>query len=433
MSATSRTAAIRQLAQSDETAATAALAALFVDLFGLEATGVSINRDQYSLNSLNGFFAAGGSDYFFKFHQEDGEEAMTGEYYRADILDRAGLPVDMPVFVSNLPGEQVLVYRRRSDPRFSDVLRELDLAAIEGRRNVAGEAAAVTAERGLDNAVAEVYLDTLHPVTVDEAAAEPIHRLFHDRLVDMPGRRFPGGRLAGFYVGRDFRLPGVTLGWDELSRRTIVVNGRPYARGIGELFEAAGRRLQPQLLGDAGGVVAHGDAHNANVWYGKGTDGPVLSFYDPAFAGEHVPSLIAEVKATFHNVFAHPLWLYDPAEATSRFSATARFGTDTLDIDTDWSLTPVRQALLDAKAVLVWKPLLASLAERGMLPADWREVIRLALFLCPTLVMNLRAGASTHTEVSSAIALSVAVMVGSAPVDGEDVMTAFLDRIDPAG
>lgn len=431
MTAASRTAVIRRLAVSDEAAAAAALTALFADLFGLTAEGVAINRDQYSLNSLNGFLAADGADYFFKFHQEDGEEAMTGEYYRADILARAGLPVDMPVFVSNLPGEQVLIYRRRADPRFSDVLRALDIAAIEGRRDAAGEAAAVTAESGLNRAVADVYLDTLHPVTADEAAAEPIHRLFHDRLVDMPGRRFPGGRLAGFYVGKEFRLPGLTLSWDELSQRSIVVNGRRYARTIGELFEAAGRRLQPGLLGDAGGVVAHGDAHNANVWYGRGADGPALSFYDPAFAGEHVPALIAEVKATFHNVFAHPLWLYDPAEATSRFTAAARLGTDMLEIDTDWSLTPVRQALLDAKADLVWKPLLARLAGRGLLPADWREVIRLALFLCPTLVMNLRAGASTHTEVSSAIALTVAVLVGSAPVAGEDVMTAFLDRIAP--
>ena len=128
MTAPSRTAEIRRLAASDESAAEAALAALFADLFGLAAVGVAINRDQYSLNSLNGFFSAGGADYFFKFHQEDGEEAMTGEYYRADILARAGLPVDMPVFVSNLPGEQVLVYRRRSDPRFSDVLRALDIA-----------------------------------------------------------------------------------------------------------------------------------------------------------------------------------------------------------------------------------------------------------------------------------------------------------------
>lgn len=427
----SRTADIRRLAAHDEGAATAELTKLFADLFGLAAEGVAINRDQYSLNSLNGFFSAAGSDYFFKFHQEDGEETMTGEYYRADILARAGLPVDMPVFVSNLPGEQVLVYRRRSDPRFSDVLRALDIAALEGHRNTVGETDAVVAERGLDAAIARVYLEGLHLVTPAQAAAEPIHRLFHDRLVDMPGRRFPGGRFAGFYLGRPVRLPGVGLGWNDFAGRRLVVNGRAYRRTIGELFAAAGARLRPDLLADAGGVVAHGDAHNANVWYGKGSDGPMLSFYDPAFAGEHVPSLLAEVKATFHNVFAHPLWLYDPTEATRRFSAKVRIGEGTLAIDTNWALTPVRQALLAAKAELVWKPLLSDLKARGLLPADWRQVIRLALFLCPTLVMNLRAGATTHTETSSAIAFAVAVMVGSEPEAGEDEMTGFLDAIDP--
>ena len=428
MIAPSRTAEIRRLASTDEGAAIAALTALFADLFGLAAEGVAINRDQYSLNSLNGFFSAGGADYFFKFHQEDGEEAMTGEYYRADILARAGLPVDMPVFVSNLPGEQVLVYRRRSDPRFSDVLRALDIAALDGRRDVAGEADAVAAERDLDASIARVYLDSLHPVTTEEAAAEPIHRLFHDRLVDMPGRRFPGGRFVGFYLGQTVSLPGVELGWEDFAARRLIVNGRGYRRSIGDLFAAAGARLRPDLLADAGGVVAHGDAHNANVWYGKG---PELSFYDPAFAGEHVPSLIAEAKATFHNVFAHPLWLYDPAEATRRFSAAASLGDGTIAIDTDWTLTPVRRALLAAKAELVWRPLLATLKARGLLPTDWREVIRLELFLCPTLVMNLRAGATTHTATSSAIAFAVAVTVGSAPESGEDDMTGFLDLIDP--
>ncbi|MCM5554293.1 hypothetical protein [Pleomorphomonas sp. NRK KF1] len=428
MIAPSRTAEIRRLASTDEGAATAALTALFADLFGLVAEGVAINRDQYSLNSLNGFFSADGADYFFKFHQEDGEEAMTGEYYRADILARAGLPVDMPVFVSNLPGEQVLVYRRRSDPRFSDVLRALDVAALDGRRDLTGEADAVTAERGLDAAIARVYLDSLHPLTPAEAAAEPIHRLFHDRLVDMPGRRFPGGRLASFYLGQTVRLPGLELAWADFAARRLVINGRAYRQTVGELFAAARARLKPELLADAGGVVAHGDAHNANVWYGEG---PTLSFYDPAFAGEHVPSLMAEAKATFHNVFAHPLWLYDPAEATRRFSASVRLGEGMLSIDTDWALTDLRRTLLAAKAELVWRPLLATLKARGLLPADWREAIRLALFLCPTLVMNLRAGAATHTETSSAIAFAVAVMVGSAPDGGEDDMTTFLDAMDP--
>ncbi|RVA66514.1 hypothetical protein EN913_14275, partial [Mesorhizobium sp. M7A.F.Ca.CA.001.08.1.1] len=58
-------------------------------------------------------------------------------------------------------------------------------------------------------------------------------------------------------------------------------------------------------------------------------------------------------------------------------------------------------------------------------------VLRAGLFLSPTLVMNLRAGARSHTPVSSLIALSVAVMVGSEPVAGTDRVTDFLDRIDP--
>jgi hypothetical protein len=83
------------------------------------------------------------------------------------------------------------------------------------------------------------------------------------------------------------------------------------------------------------------------------------------------------------------------------------------------------------KALHLWRPLLQELKRRRMLPADWRDVVRLALFLCPTLVMNLRAGATTHTPVSSLIAFSVAVMAGSEPADGSDDVTRFLDAIDP--
>jgi hypothetical protein len=45
--------------------------------------------------------------------------------------------------------------------------------------------------------------------------------------------------------------------------------------------------------------------------------------------------------------------------------------------------------------------------------------------------MNLRAGARSHTPVSSLIAFSVAVMVGSEPDGGADRVTDFLDLTDP--
>lgn len=422
----SRTAAIRALARTDPDAAAAALTALLSDLFGMSAGGLTINRDQYSLNSLNGFFEDGGERFFFKFHQEENEAEMSGEYYRADILANAGLPVDQPLRISRLPGEQILVYRRRDEPRFSDVLLALDLSDDPVRR-----ARAVAAERDLSDRIAAVQAATLRPITESESRNEPIHRLFHERLVNPATAAFPGGRLAGFYVDKRFRLGGIDIGWDRLSGLQFVVNGRRYRDSLGTLFTAAHDRLSPDRLADAGGVVAHGDAHNANVWYSETEDGAALTMFDPAFAGSAVPSLLAEVKATFHNVFAHPLWLYDPALAARAFRAEARIGDGALHVETDWRLTAVRRDLLAVKADRVWRPLLARLADRGLLPADWRRVVRLALFLCPTLVMNLRAGAASHNETSSLIGLSVAVAAGSEPVGGTDDVCVFLDRIDP--
>ncbi|TGV66568.1 hypothetical protein EN801_044670, partial [Mesorhizobium sp. M00.F.Ca.ET.158.01.1.1] len=108
------------------------------------------------------------------------------------------------------------------------------------------------------------------------------------------------------------------------------------------------------------------------------------------FAGSHIPTLLAEEKATFHNIFAHPFWLYDPAMATQAFQARARLDGDFLYVDTDWDLSPIRRDLLEVKAMELWRPLLLELKRRGMLPADWRTVLRSGLFLSPTLVMNLR-------------------------------------------
>jgi len=424
----SRTAAIREKAKWGDGSAEALLADLLRDLFGVDARDLAVNHDQYSLNSLNGFFEADGKPYFFKFHQEENEEEMSGEYYRADILAKAGLPVDQPLMMSTLPGEQILVYRRRTDPRFSDALRTLD-----GLHDEQMARQAVDAERRLNETVLSVYLRTLHPVTPDEVMKEPVHRLFRDRLVTAPTGTYPGGRLESFYVGKTFDFPGVTLSWDSLSKARFVINGIEYRETLGHLFDAAHERLNPVRLADSGGVTAHGDAHNANVWFERREGRANLSFFDPAFAGEHIPTLLAEVKTTFHNILAHPYWLYDPALAEQKFKATANYENGRLFADFDWKLTPVRKALLETKAEAMWKPLLAALKQRDMLPQDWRKVVRLGLFLCPTLVMNLRAGATSHNPTSSLIGLSVAMMVGSEPDEGEDLMTRFLATIDPEG
>jgi hypothetical protein len=191
-------------------------------------------------------------------------------------------------------------------------------------------------------------------------------------------------------------------------------------------------RLNPQNLTGAGGITAHGDAHNANVWFvDKGRDAS-LSYFDPAFAGNHIPSLMAEVKATFHNVFAHPFWLYDPEVARSQFDVDVTFSNGELSISSDWHLSDVRRELLEAKMDTFWKPFLSHLSEQDLLPHDWEETIRCAFAMCPTLVMNLRAGAGRHNESSSAIGFLVAGLAGSKPESGENVFTGFFDFIDPA-
>jgi hypothetical protein len=427
------TARARALMKAGQTAeAEAVIAALIGEEFGRTVTGLSINRDAYSLNSLNGFVETDAGAFFFKFHQEEGEDRMSGEYYRARILAEAGLPVDLPVETSTRPGRQILLYRLRKDRRLAEVARDLDR-----ERNPAKRAPVIDAQAVLDRAVADVYLKTLHPITAAEARAEPIHRLFHERLRDFDRPGEIGGRFAAFYRDRDFVLPGITLNWRVLRDLRVSFNGIAYPDSLGTLFAAAFRDLEPSRFAGLG-VTAHGDAHNANVWFEEMHRPPRLSLFDPAFAGMHVPALLAEVKPTFHNIFAHPYWLYEPQVAAMRFKARVRRQVDVLEIETDWALSPLRTAFLEGKAKLLWRPLLAEMRSRGALPPDWRRLLKLALFCCPTLVMNLRAdgigGTGPHNPVSSAIGLGIAVMMGSEPMEGAaDPLSGFLDAIEPNG
>lgn len=394
--------------------------------FGLAATTATINRDQYSLNSLNGIVAIGdGGEYFFKFHQEEGEGDTVAEYYRAETLREAGYPVDVPAFASREVGRQVLLYRRRHDRRFADLCRA---AELDGTIDTAP---LVRAQEDLDRIIGERYLATLHGATTDEAAAEPVHRLFHARLVDPEAPDRLGGRAARFYLDQPFEFPGLTAHWRDVGHRRWRINGVEYQGTLAGLFEESRRLLAPANFAGAA-VVAHGDAHNANVWCEDAAGpAPRLVFFDPAFAGSHVPALLAEIKATFHNIFAHPFWLYDAGVAAKIYRASVRIPGEFVEIDHDWRLSDLRTAFLDSKVRQVWRPLLTGLKRRGLLPANWRRIVRCALFCCPTLVMNLRAGAGDHNPVSSAIGLSVAVMAGSEPAAGRDPLSAMLDVLAP--
>jgi hypothetical protein len=444
------------VAAGDSGAAAQAAGRLIAATFGLPVASVELTVDAYSLNSVSGrvHFADGHTE-FFKFHAEEGEERTVAEYYRARLLAEAGLPVDVPLRVSTEPGRQMALYRLRTEPRLADVCVELERAGGAAAQ-LSPELAA--ARRSLDAAIASVMLATLRPPTVSSAAAA-IHQLFHHRLTGgrrvevrpiEQGRRvevrpieqgtgvFPGGRYQDWYLS-DPMFP-------ELADRRFRLNGVRYALTVRQLAERAAELLDPSALAALPVVTAHGDDHQGNVWVmpgrgvevrpmkpGRGVEvrpvkqGPELRLFDPAFASDDIPALLAPVKATYHNVFAHPFWLYHPGEAAG---VTVHDDGEIVSVDYGGPMTVLRHQILDSVAELAWAPLLAALAARGQLPGNWREIVRAALFCCPLLVTNLLS-AARPAEVRL-LGLAQAVAAGSEPDDGTDPLARMLDAVTPA-
>ncbi|GCE82631.1 hypothetical protein [Komagataeibacter diospyri] len=417
--------ALQAFRAKDVTRTCTILSDLIREEFGLRVSNITLGNDGYSLNSVNGFLTIPtGEEYFFKFHHEENEEITLQEFYRGEVLRDAGYPIDMPVYVSRAVGRQILLYTKRSTPRLADLCRTYDATDADIRPVVA-------AQRELDALTARIYRETFHPISEAECATEPFHQLFHHRLTT--DDRQLGARAARFFAsGRTFAFPGVSVADHALLDMKWRINGVMYADTLRTVLERSMRLLSPRMLARFGGVTAHGDAHNANVWW-EGT-GRSLTFFDPAFAGQDIPAIMAEVKATFHNIFAHADWLYHPHDLPADMVTHASMTPDgILDVTSGWEMNDLRRAFLDSKAVLLWRPLLKHMRAMGQLPADWRATIRCGLFCCPTLVMDLCAdGAGGHTPLSSLTGLAVAVMCGSESVPPrQDVVSRFLDAIDP--
>ncbi|WP_434462931.1 hypothetical protein ACMV5L_11215 [Serratia plymuthica] len=401
---------------------------LVLEITGVAVGELSINRDQYSLNSLNGQLQlADGRGLFFKYHHEEGEDHTIEEYYNAELLRNNGFRVDVPLYACGEPGRQILLYRLRHDRRLADVCREIEL-----QQSWPQMAPVVDAQHRADAEILRMTLPTLKIGQSAAVAREPIHQLFHHRLVSPGATPGLGGRVAQFYVGKTFQLAQQALSWAQLQDLQWEINGVRYRHTLGELLLQAGELLAPAELAQHGVVIAHGDAHNANVWYETDRPPPQLVSFDPAFAGRNIPALLAEIKATFHNIFAHPFWLYEPQRCATHYRVAARLEGQRLIVEHDWQLTPLRAAFLQDKGALYWRPLLSELTTRGWLPHNWRRLMRLALFCCPTLVLDLRAGGgSGHTPESSALGFAIAMMLGSEPVDGKDVASRWFTAIDP--
>lgn len=408
-------AGIRSLVRGgDDDAAAAAAGRLIEASFGLPVAGVELTVDEYSLNSVSGRvrFADGHAE-FFKFHSEDGEERNVAEYYRARLLADAGLPVDVPLRVATQPGRQIALYRLRTEPRLADVCYEAERSDGAAARLSPG---LESARRALDTAICSVMLRTLRP-PVPSSASASIHQLFHHRLTGDGG--FPGGRYRAWYLDDPE--------FEKVADRRFRLNGITYDLTPRQLASRAASLLDPSALAAQPVITAHGDDHQGNVWV---LPGPQLRLFDPAFASDDIPALLAPVKATYHNVFAHPFWLYHPAQAAGRITAPAGAGDNVVSVRADLPLAPLRRQIMDSIAELVWAPLLATLARRGELPAGWRAIVRAALSCCPLLVTNLMA--RSRPEPLRLFGLAQAVAAGSEPLDGEDHLSRMLDAVTPA-
>ncbi|CAG9298135.1 hypothetical protein EV690_1497 [Celerinatantimonas diazotrophica] len=385
------------------------LALLIAQITGHTVQTIQINRDQYSLNSLNGFTQLDTDEaLFFKYHHEEGEEKSIEEYYRAELLRNYGFPVDLPLYACKEPGRQLLLYRKRHTERFADVCRRW-----EAHPDATTLPKLIKAQQQLDQLTLTKARNSLHRVSVQQVKQEAIHQLFYHRLVDDHHPLGLGGRVAKFYLDKTIKLGQQSLDWSQFSRYRWQINGIHYPFTVAELFSQSAQRLAPQSLADHGAIVAHGDAHNANVWF---EDEQTLTLFDPAFAGENIPALLAEIKATFHNIFAHPYWLYEPDIAQEHYQVEVRIDhpTQQIVVQHNWQLTDLRQAFLDSKINNYWRPLIAQLKAQQSLPEHYQQVIQLALFCCPTLVLDLTAnGYGQHNQQSSALGWAIAVALGN--------------------
>jgi len=380
-------AGIRTLQFTDLQRANAMMADFFRSRLPFAVAHVDIRVLAVSLNSVNGILIAeDGQRLFFKAHIES--QVANREYYNTEVLSDAGYPVVRPVLKAKESEEQhVLLYEVIETPTMFDACRAVETGAASN------EADLIAAQRLSDTTLLGFYHRSLRWQTADENAASPVFQLFYHRLV--------GGRFDQFYRGQI--VPLLERPWEEIAALPWVINGRRFAKPLGELVVDAARLLSPAQAGPA--VVGHGDAHNGNVFY-RGADVDLL-YFDPAFAGAHHP-LIDLTKPLYHNTLAQ--WMYFPFETSLQLTAEVRGGA--VIVEHDYRMNSLRQGILDSKKELVLLPIVAELADRKWLREDWREYLQAAVFCCPLLTMNLCDRAKFPANVS-VLGLAHAVMTGN--------------------
>ena len=382
---------------------------LLQDILALDIRVVRLRPLPVSLNSINGTLTLGsGERLFFKTHVEP--DSAISEYYQAEALAEAGWPVIQPLHSSKAWGRQVLVYEQVDDPTVFDLAWQIENGQAE--QNAGLE----LAQRASDEELLTLYLRSLAWQNAAEAGAAAIHQLFWHRLT--------GPRMDNFYgVGARFSLPHGEFTREQVMKAQWTINGQRYAASLAELIAQGTSLIRPGQAGPS--IAGHGDAHNGNVFLREA--GRRMVYFDPAFAGRHHP-LLDLAKPLFHNVFA--TWMYFPREKAASIRATVKIDCDgRWLVEHNYGLPPVREMFFSSKLQGVLLPLLRELGERGWLRQDWRQYLKLALFCCPLLTMNL-ADSDRFPPAITLLGLSQCVETGADSLDKRSRLDAALDEIE---
>jgi hypothetical protein len=400
---------IQSLQFSDVKAASALMKDFLNAILPFKINEVTIRPLAVSLNSLNGFLLADdGRKLFFKTHVEP--KSIINEYYNSTILAEAGYPVIQPIFSSNEWGKQLLIYEYVEYPSLFDMIRKLELDDKQNADLI------VSLQQKSDDELWKIYLETLQPLAAEQHEKAPIHQLFSHRLT--------GGRFTSFYENTDIVLPGQTIHFSTLAKMRWIVNRVEFKESIANLVEQAIAGLDPSRS-ETPSIIGHGDAHNGNVFVDR--ENSSLVYFDPAFAGRHSPFLDL-AKPLFHNVFA--IWMYFPYEIAKTISISCEIKEDALIVEHNFAPSAVRLALLQSKIQRVLTPLVKELKSREWLDPYWKKYLKLALFCCPFLTMNLSDTQKFPPEITL-LGLAMAVEMGS-DIQGEakSLIDSELDTVN---
>ncbi len=379
----------------------------FARHMSLSAQQVRLTPKAVSLNSFNGIYRSDGQDYFFKTHVED--RGILEEYYHATLLQQAGYTIVNPLRLVQKKEQQMVIYPVVEWPVMFDLLRELETC----QTSAATLDMLVSAERRECERLLAIYRATLAPVTAEQHAQAPIHQLFWHRLA--------GSRLNSFYAGKSVPLPGNAsntgeqhnITFDDLLRYRWIIQGNEQPSTLGELIERGKTALHPAQATMA--VIGHGDAHFGNVFLENQRD---YLYFDPAFAGKH-SALLDVVKPLYHNVYA--TWMYFPQEIARDLHLTVTVRDTTIIIEHDYTLAPVRQAIVATKLEYLLQPLLSELRKQHALPGNWQEIMRLALMCCPLLTINL-LDETRYSPAITWLGLAHALQMGNSGPDTWEIM-----------